>query len=440
MNEGGGNQGADDGLLEGQMRDVKATSALAVEKYKSGIDDFEEWVDLFEKAVKLATNVRDDNILPYLYREWLPLKLDSTALAARRQVTAAGWIQIKEELAALLVDPQERYKWQVKLQTIKWDGKESFHALAARVTRAVNKFDKDMPDAFKTREYFFRFRSAFKKPWRKVIDLGCRANERTIENAKDVALRYQLTLADEDGDDRADEPTKSVTFAGATLHADRATGIETSLAGIAMQLENLSLTMRSQDERLARVEDRQKQVDGGQRREDYHRGENAGYRDFRGRSPSWGNLPSRERYDRRVGGPDASRDPSSYRGGDGVRPRQFQQNRTDDRGNCGPYGANRQLDYGSGDSGAWREDRRNNLGDERRNDRREDRRDERQDEWRGGQDDRRGDAYRAIDTEDECSSDGSIAGEENGAAREERATGQRDRGAQRAGQRDRREN
>ena len=120
-------------------------------------------MELFEKAVKLATNVRDDATLHYLYKEWLPLKLDNAAHAILDQAAKTEWPQLKDELIGLLVDPQEKYKWQAKLTTIKWDGKESFHTLASRVKRAVDKFDKDMPDKFKKREYFFWFCATFKK-------------------------------------------------------------------------------------------------------------------------------------------------------------------------------------------------------------------------------------------------------------------------------------
>ena len=81
--------------------------------------------------------------------------------------------------------------------------------MAVHVKRAVDKYDKEMPDEFKACEYFLHFHSAFKKPWHKFIDLGCHATERTLENAKDVALRYQLTMADEE--DEGSEKESSVT-------------------------------------------------------------------------------------------------------------------------------------------------------------------------------------------------------------------------------------
>ena len=77
---GGGPPAAPAGRVE------QATSDIDVPTFNSLNDDFEEWVELFEKAVMLATNVRDDAGLHYLYKQWLPLKLDSAARAALKQV------------------------------------------------------------------------------------------------------------------------------------------------------------------------------------------------------------------------------------------------------------------------------------------------------------------------------------------------------------------
>ena len=176
----------------------RSATHLNIDKFQSNVDDIEIFLEFFKNSVELATGVEDPARKGYLCRRWLPLKLDDAALATFKQAHKTDWQELKEELIGLLVDPQEKYKWQAKLTTIKWDGKESFHTLASRVKRAVNKFDKEMPQEFKDREYFFRFRAAFKKPMRRFIDMGCPANKRTIDHAKEVALRYQLTLCDED--------------------------------------------------------------------------------------------------------------------------------------------------------------------------------------------------------------------------------------------------
>ena len=222
----------------------RGASSINVRDFHPDQDDFEQWVKLFEKAVKLATNVRDIAALRDLFLEWLPLKLHATAYVTYLQATKTTWPALKEELIGLFIDPQERYQWQAKFTTLKWDGKESFHNLAARVVQAVNKYDKEMPDEYKVREYFFRFRNAFKKPMRRIIDMGCPANNRTLEMAKEVALRYQLSTADDDGEATDGDP-KGVALASANLHPDHATSIETAIAGITTRLENLSLCAAS---------------------------------------------------------------------------------------------------------------------------------------------------------------------------------------------------
>ena len=242
----------------------RGASSINVRDFHPDQDDFEQWVKLFEKAVKLATNVRDIAALRDLFLEWLPLKLHATAYVTYLQATKTTWPALKEELIGLFIDPQERYKWQAKFTTLKWDGKESFHNLAARVVQAVNKYDKEMPDEYKVREYFFRFRNAFKKPMRRIIDMGCPANNRTLEMAKEVALRYQLSTADDDGEATDGDP-KGVALASANLHPDHATSIETAIAGITTRLENLSVSVRRINDRLDRFDSRLNAVERAQR-------------------------------------------------------------------------------------------------------------------------------------------------------------------------------
>ena len=97
----------------------RGASSINVRDFRPDQDDFEEWIKLFERAVKLATNVRDVATLLNLYLEWLPLKLHSTAYVTYLQATNTTWPELKEELIGLFIDPQERYKWQAKYTTIK---------------------------------------------------------------------------------------------------------------------------------------------------------------------------------------------------------------------------------------------------------------------------------------------------------------------------------
>ena len=262
----------------------RPTSSIAVDKFRSGVDDFEEYGEILERGIKVATNVRDATELGLLCKDWLPLKLDAPALAVLRQANvAADWKDLKEELIALLVDPQEKYKWQARLTTIKWDQKESFHALASRVRRAVNKFDKDMPQEFKEREYYQRFCDALPKYYRSAIHMGCAPTERNIENAKELALRAQIACAEPNGE------SKSVTFedtgfAAASMDdpsgGDRVSGVERSLAAILTTVEGIAAGQRRLEDRIVALEERN-------RIEDQARNSRSRYQNSSGRqSPS----------------------------------------------------------------------------------------------------------------------------------------------------------
>ena len=226
---------------------LKATSTIGIDVFRTGKDDFDEWVEMFEKAVKLATNAQNNDVLYPLCVDWLPLKLDQGARAVHSQAEKNTWAELKAELKGLFVDPQEAYKWQAKKKTIKWDGVESFHALAARVMSAVNKYDKPMPDAFKTREYFFRFRDALPEHYQDQIDISCGPEERTLENAKDIAQRTQMTHR---GGDTA---PKSVAFAA--MEEDRMSGLEIAMASLSTQVENLKVTLRRNEDEIRSLKD-----------------------------------------------------------------------------------------------------------------------------------------------------------------------------------------
>ena len=231
--------------------------SINIKEFTSRHDDFERWVKRFEKAVKLSTTRRDDATLHYLYKEWLPLKLDDLANNHLERMDADGleWPDLKAKLGDLLVDPQQKLQWRARQITITWDGKESIHMLESRVVRAVDKFDRNMPQAVKDEEYFVRFRSAFKKTLRRVIDMNCAEENRTIKAAKNAVMRYLMAASDEENNN-VKPKSSSVILAGARLSSDCAPGIEDSLAAVADQLEDMSISLRAQDSRMWNLERR----------------------------------------------------------------------------------------------------------------------------------------------------------------------------------------
>jgi len=297
----------------------RAAHTIAIDKFVSGTDDFEEWVSLFEDAVDLGTNAQGADRKKVLYLKWLPFKLDKEALAVYRQKTKVGWTDIKEEMIQLLIDPQEVYKWQAKKTKVTWDQKESFHQLAARVKRKVDTYDKHLGDDGRKVEYFFRFREALPKIYRDGIDIGCGRDRQTLEHAKDFALRVQMTQGEEE---------KTVSFTGASMADDRLKGMELTVKELATRMEGLesNLTSPKREERTSR-----------------------------------GYSSSRERYDRSRGGDDRrdsrGNDRRDSRGDD------RRDYRGDDRRG---YQGDDRRDYRAGDQ-------RNNRGDSREGGQRDDR-------------------------------------------------------------------
>ena len=239
--EGGG--GAVGGVRE------RTSATVDIERFKYGVDDFEEWVELLETAITLATGASDARH-ETLCKKWLPLKLDAASRAIYKQLDRdQEWVPLKTELKKLLIDPQDAFKWQAKRSTIKWDGKESFHALASRIISAVAKYDGELPDPYKQREYFFRFRGALPREYQNAIDMGCGPTDQTLQRAKDLAQRMKMTQETDD---------KGVTFAAAYMEEKRTSGLEIALAKIDNKLDSLTTSIDTrfdnQDKRIAKLE------------------------------------------------------------------------------------------------------------------------------------------------------------------------------------------
>ena len=58
------------------VADDEPTSSIPVDAFNPETDDFQEWIALFEDAVVLATNVKNEARKKELFKTWLPLVLD----------------------------------------------------------------------------------------------------------------------------------------------------------------------------------------------------------------------------------------------------------------------------------------------------------------------------------------------------------------------------
>ena len=212
--------------------ETPATS-IPVENFQSGKHVLSEWLPLLENGVTVATGATTPARLQFLCKQWLPIKLDATSRDVLKNCIKDDWEELKIELQSLLIDPQEKYKWRINKNSIKWDGKESFHALATRVKNAVMIHEKQ---ANWEDEFFFRFRGALPQIYRQEIDLGCDEDAMSIDNAKKIALRLQTSLADQG------PVSSSAVTAGASAAAVFHNGLdalETSFKACRLQMNGL---------------------------------------------------------------------------------------------------------------------------------------------------------------------------------------------------------
>ena len=226
----------------------QAACQLAVGNFRSEVDDFDSWVELLEVSVKLAYSTADDATQNAYCISWLPLKLDDHARTIYANVTVVTWPEIKTELKKLLVDPQEKYKWLARRDSVVWNGIESLHSLATCIKKCVDKFD---PNREKEPEYFFRFRRALPPDYRKAIDLACGddSDECTIDAAKKIALRLQMANADATATASGTGVGRAVAFTGAAMSDDRHRADENMVQNRTARQDGFDARVRTKDNR-----------------------------------------------------------------------------------------------------------------------------------------------------------------------------------------------
>ena len=250
------------------MAAEKVANSLPIETFNPEQDDFDEWIARLEMAIVLATNVTDNKRKDQLCRDWLSLKLDDRSRIILGNCKEKEWSKLKEELGNLLIDPQERYNWRARRSTITWDGRESFHVLAAKVKRAVDKFD---PKSNKEQEYFFRFRDALPLEYRKAIDLGVAEDKQTIEEAKKIALRVQMASSDESEMGATAQPKNPVSFVGASFTDDGLGAVESAIKRLSIKVDD----MDSEIERMHRRIDKRDESSRKWSDHRHHKGRNS---------------------------------------------------------------------------------------------------------------------------------------------------------------------
>ena len=283
----------------------KAPSQLPIDKFVSGTDDIDDWIERFETAVKLATNAQTDQRRNELYLQWLPLWIDEPARAVLRQIPTGTAYQtvnnvkgVKALLKELLLDPNDAYQWRAMKKKVTWDGKEDFQVLATRVIRAVDKYEKDLDQNARNNSYFFRFREALPKVYKDSIDVSLNKDERTIENAKELATRVRGT-----------QPDHAVSFEAAAMvdssvADNRIHGLELQVTELGTKIDNLNIKGdgdRGKDREPSRNRDSGRSGSNERyRRDSRDRGGYGGRRDSRDRG-GYGRRDSRDRggYDRR---------------------------------------------------------------------------------------------------------------------------------------------
>ena len=208
----------------------KASSSIPVETFRPEVDDFDEWIVMFENAVVLACNPLNDARKKELWRMWLPYKLDDSTRMIYNNCVKQVWAERKAEFRSLLRSPEEKYRWRAGHTRLVWDGEDSFHVLATKVKRTL---DRNM-DAPTQSDYYHEFRNALPENYQEALDWG--QKEETLAEAKRLAFKFQSVLANKSGADakRGVVGGKTVGFVGASMSDDRLKTLELSLQSMSV--------------------------------------------------------------------------------------------------------------------------------------------------------------------------------------------------------------
>ena len=166
------------------MATERATNQIPIEDFDQEVHDPEEYFERLETAMELATGVTDDDRKAVLLKKWLPMKLNAAARMILKSCNqAATWPALIAEFKSKLVTPQDKYNWRHGKKRITWNGRESFHVLAERVKRTVDRYE-DQP---REKDYFYEFRQALPRNYQQAIDYNNDGAE-TLETAKKIAF------------------------------------------------------------------------------------------------------------------------------------------------------------------------------------------------------------------------------------------------------------
>jgi hypothetical protein len=169
------------------------------------------------------------------------LEARCSGLGAVQVKTKVYYLEVKEEMRKLLVDPHKTFNWKANPRAFLWDGKTPLHSVEAHIKRKVEKNEKGLGGDAKREAHFFRFRQAMANSpeYRSAIDLACGDKDQTLENALDIAKRLQRSKAEEPMNGSLGGQGKAYTAAASVPSEDRERikMLELGMAKLTTQLE-----------------------------------------------------------------------------------------------------------------------------------------------------------------------------------------------------------
>ena len=187
----------DPSLTPTRSNKERTPSEIPVEKFEYGSvnADFAEWVNLFEVAVRTATNAVGQARQEELFLQWVSLKMNEAARPIFHNCPSrsTNWLQLKKELNEGFEDPDVKRRWARDPEAYMRPKGMSLQVYKAKVLSLVNKYSPwviNHPIAYQM-ELYTRFLNGLDKTCRDYVDEAIAYGKESIDTAYNAACKFE---------------------------------------------------------------------------------------------------------------------------------------------------------------------------------------------------------------------------------------------------------
>lgn len=156
--------------------------------------EWSSWAHQFEDIIKGHLDILEEAELHRMCLRLIPAYLDQTAYNIFSHCkNRHDWLELSAELDDAFEDSEKQQNWILDMEAYSWDTSKPLHIYKAHIIRYVNRLKSGSHCSTKALEndYFTHFLAGLPNDYQDFIDQQLFDEERTIDCALKVALRYK---------------------------------------------------------------------------------------------------------------------------------------------------------------------------------------------------------------------------------------------------------